>query len=570
MNQPVGAQGAAQGTSFGPYVLVRQLGAGAFGVVYEARKAPLNKRIALKVLHREKALDPNTIARFLQEARAAAGLNHPHIVAVDDLGVVDEVPYIAMEFLDGEPLSSLLRRERPLDPARALDIMLPVLSAVATVHESGIVHRDLKPDNIFLMRALAGRVHPKVLDFGIAKVNEGDDVAPTRSGFIMGTPEYMAIEQWGGSKHATPLSDQWALGAIVFECLCGRRPFEGEGVMALAMRISSGPPSPLRGFAPSLPAGLDAVVMRTMERLPERRFTSVRAFAAALLPYASPAARDLWTPEFERAAVFPPVPQTVALSAPPVAPPVFQTPDTFAQSSGMRDAPAPAAPSRRTAWIAGALGVLLLGGSVAVVRPLLSASDAPIEAHQPEATTNAAGLTPPAPTPAPTPAVAPVAPPVEQTVAQPEPAVAQPQPPVAQPEPAVAQPEPEPLPVQHVETDRERRARERREREVLAAANAARPSPVAAEPQPSANDGLTPMQRAQGCRTSTNNEPARNNCIINALRGRASTMQELGMLGATQMTAGRTADAKRTMTTYIQRYPEGPMVPTFERYINTH
>lgn len=198
----------------------------------------------------------------------------------------------------------------------------------------------------------------------------------------------------------------------------------------------------------------------------------------------------------------------------------------------------------------------------------------------------------------------------ETQPAQPEPQPAQPQ--AAQPEPQPAQPEtqppqpeaqPETQPaaavVQHVESERERRARERRERELAARAAAPAPTPApraaataapaaaptrpaapaaaptrpaAPEPasQPEANDGLSPMQRAQACRTSTNNEPDRNNCIINALRGRASSMQELGMLGATQMTAGRTAEATRTMRTYIQRYPQGPMVPGFQRYLDSH
>ncbi len=215
---------------------------------------------------------------------------------------------------------------------------------------------------------------------------------------------------------------------------------------------------------------------------------------------------------------------------------------------------------------------------------------------QPEAQPNAAPPTPAQPT----------APPEPPPTPTPEPPVAvQPDPPVAaQPDPpAAVQPEAQPPAaaaplVQHVETDRERRAREHREHEASAraaratapAAPAAQPparpaTPAAAQPParpaapaaapsppaaPESSDGLSPMQRAQGCRTSTNNEPDRNNCIINALRGHVSSMQELGMLGATQMTEGRTADAMRTMRTYIQRYPQGPMVPTFQRYIDSH
>jgi serine/threonine-protein kinase len=163
--------------TLGPYTLLRELGAGAFGAVYEARKEPLNKRIALKILHPDKARDAQYNARFVQEAQAAASLRHPHIVDVDDVGVLDGVPFLAMEFLDGETLSEHLKREGPLSTAAALDLLLPVFSAVAAVHDRGIVHRDLKPDNVFLWRPSTGIVHPKLLDFGIAKVRESIDGA---------------------------------------------------------------------------------------------------------------------------------------------------------------------------------------------------------------------------------------------------------------------------------------------------------------------------------------------------------------------------------------------------------
>jgi Protein kinase domain len=401
-------------------------------------------------------------------------------------------------------------------------------------------------------------VHPKVLDFGIAKVHEGEDVAPTRSGYIMGTPEYMAIEQWGGSKHATALSDQWALGAILFECLCGRRPFEGEGVMALAMRISSGPPSSLRGFAPALSPALEAVVMRTMERSPQDRFASTRAFAAALLPFASPSSRALWAAEFQAPGTHPPVPETVAMYGAPFAPtgpapsPVpsgARVPDTFAQSAGMRDAPLPTmSTSKRSAWIAGALALVLVTGLVGL-RPLWSASTT--SGTEPDAATTP--ITPPSITAVPAPTPPPAAPDAEP------PSAPAPQAPTVRPEgPDAASA----APVQPVESDEARIARERRERDAAARSAAARArAPV---------DGLSPMQRAQACRTSTNTESERNNCVINALQGHANSMQELGMLGAVQMAAGRGPDASRTMRTYIQRYPDGPMVPTFQRYIDSH
>ena len=221
------------GQVIGPYTIVRHLGSGAFGAVYEAHKRPLDKRIALKLLHKHKALDTSVVARFMQEARAAASLRHPHIVEVDDVGVLDGVPFLAMEFLEGESLAARLTREGPLSIATTLSLMLPIFSAVAAVHDRGIVHRDLKPENIHLWKPFAGRVHPKLLDFGIAKVREGQQgQSLTQMGAIMGTPAYMSAEQWGGSKNATAASDQWALGAILFECLTGRLPFEADEIQA--------------------------------------------------------------------------------------------------------------------------------------------------------------------------------------------------------------------------------------------------------------------------------------------------------------------------------------------------
>lgn len=224
----------------------------------------------------------------------------------------------------------------------------------------------------------------------------------------------------------------------------------------------------------------------------------------------------------------------------------------------------------------------------------------PSQPSQPETQPATPPPTPPAaaqpetqPTPAPEPPAVAAQPETQPPTPAPEPPTPTPEPPAATPEPPAA-PEAQAAPptpvavVQHVETDRERHARERREREAQGHAHSATPPaapapraptpppptrPVAAPtpaPSPEPGDGLSPMQRAQACRSTTNNEPDRNNCIINALRGHASSMQELGMLGATQMAAGRGPDASRTMRTYIQRFPQGPMVPTFQRYIDSH
>jgi serine/threonine protein kinase len=287
------------GTHIGPYTVVRLLGAGAFGAVFEARKQPLDKRVALKILRREWARDPYTNARFLQEARAAASLRHAHIVDVDDVGTVDGVPWIAMEFLAGESLASFAAREGPLSVARALDYMLPIFSAVAAIHDVRIVHRDLKPENIQLWRATTGGEHPKLLDFGIAKVpaSDGSDASLTGTQDVMGTPEYMAPEQWKSAKYVDPATDQWALGVILYRLVAGSSPFQADSAQSMMYRICVDPTPPFTG-ALSAHAELEAVLRRALEKAPNDRFASVREFAAALLPFASVGAQQRWSPEF--------------------------------------------------------------------------------------------------------------------------------------------------------------------------------------------------------------------------------------------------------------------------------
>ncbi len=177
------------GTMFGPYEVVRRIGEGAFGSVYEALRQPLKKRTALKVLHAEFIRHEEVLERFLREAEIVAQVEHPHIAGVFDVGVVEEQPFIAMEFLEGEDLAALLKREGTLAVEPAVDLMLAVMSAVVTVHGKGIVHRDLKPDNIFLARQSTGAMVPKLLDFGIAKVSDAKK-SLTLTNAVVGTPYY--------------------------------------------------------------------------------------------------------------------------------------------------------------------------------------------------------------------------------------------------------------------------------------------------------------------------------------------------------------------------------------------
>lgn len=300
----------------GPYRVRRLLGEGAFGAVYEALKQPLAKRVALKLLHRRWSSDAHITARFLQEARAAASLRHPHIVDVDDVGSFEGAPWIAMEYLEGESLAERLARGGAMSVERALEVMLPVLSAVAAIHEAGIIHRDLKLENVQLWRGAAGGEHPKLLDFGIAKVaSSSQDLSLTGATDVMGTPEYMAPEQWRSAKHVDPASDQWALAVMLYRLLTDVSPFEGDSPQSVMFRVSTEPPPPFVG-ALSAEVELEAVLRRALQKEPQKRYPSVRALGAALLPFATEGARQRWRAEFATADERTSAPHTTPAASP--------------------------------------------------------------------------------------------------------------------------------------------------------------------------------------------------------------------------------------------------------------
>ena len=286
------------GTMVGRYELVRALGGGAGGAVYEALDSVLARRVALKVLHVPAGASVCTTraeARFLQEGRIASRIRHPNVVGVFDFGVHDGVPYLVMELIDGESLAELLARESALSLARTLDILLPLLSAVAELHASGVVHRDIKPANILLARG--GPTCPKLADFGVSRFTD-DSPALTRSGAIIGTIEYLAPELIRRGAAAVERSDQYALGVILYECTTGQKPFRGETAYQLMHAAASGGLTAPSALVPSLPRTFDAIVFRAMHREPEQRFASVDELAAALLSFASVSASAPWCSEF--------------------------------------------------------------------------------------------------------------------------------------------------------------------------------------------------------------------------------------------------------------------------------
>ena len=229
----------------GDYELRRELGRGGMGVVYEAHEVTLDRTVALKILPRKFSSDPAYVARFLNEARAAARLDHPNIVMVHVVGEAAGRRFIAMELVRGAPLSSQIRAEQPLPALKALSLVRQVAAALSAAHAHGVIHRDIKPQNI--MVDTEGRV--KVLDFGLAKLH-GSTAALTATGASLGTPRYMAPEQIQG-RPADARTDIYSLGIVLFELLAGRPAFDADSPMAVMYQIAhEGPPSATEYLAP--------------------------------------------------------------------------------------------------------------------------------------------------------------------------------------------------------------------------------------------------------------------------------------------------------------------------------
>jgi tRNA A-37 threonylcarbamoyl transferase component Bud32 len=287
----------ASGRELGNYRISHRIGSGGMGEVYEAVHVKLRKRVALKTLRRALARSGEARARFLREGETASSLRHPHVVDITDVGEADGIPFLVMELLEGEPLSALLRRVGSLSVQAAVDIMLPVIDAVAAAHENGIVHRDLKPDNIFLAQSHLSGPLPKVLDFGISKVLSGANVPNlTATSSFLGTPFYMSPEQALGAKDIDGRSDQYSLAVVLYEALTGQQPHasRGDSLMQLVHAIARGEfPTP-RSLRPDLPPQLEGIMLRAMNLQPLGRFDSMRQWGAALVPFASDRGRSIW------------------------------------------------------------------------------------------------------------------------------------------------------------------------------------------------------------------------------------------------------------------------------------
>jgi eukaryotic-like serine/threonine-protein kinase len=268
----------------GKYRLVRLLGDGGMGAVYEANHEGLGTRVAIKVLHAELARRQGLIERFLREARVSAQIKSPNVVQVMDVEATDDgVAYIVMELLEGEPLSALMEREGKLPVPLASDYTVQILHALEAAHALGVVHRDLKPENVFVTLA-AGKPLLKLIDFGIAKVKELDSQQKnlTIAGVVMGTPEYMAPEQAHSADKVDARSDIYAVGVMLYEMLAGSRPATGEDARMVALKVERGEVKPLVHAAPGVPPDLAGLVHRAMAARPELRFGTAAEMRLAL------------------------------------------------------------------------------------------------------------------------------------------------------------------------------------------------------------------------------------------------------------------------------------------------
>lgn len=286
--------GISEGSSFGAYRVGPCIGQGGMARIYRAEHTGLRRQVALKVLVSGVSKDPEGRERFLREARIAAAIKHPNVVNIFDVGVCEGIPYLVMELLEGQDLESLVEGKGPLDEGTIIDLVVPVVAGLVAVHDSGVVHRDLKPGNIFLARGRNDEVEPKLLDFGISKSLGNDQLQLTSAnGQIMGTPFYMPPEAVRGMP-MSHLSDQYALGVVLYECATGRNPFHGSAFPEVISLITNGKYSPLSQASPHLSKRFVSIVERAMALEPSERFDDLRGLGRELLLLAGQRTRITW------------------------------------------------------------------------------------------------------------------------------------------------------------------------------------------------------------------------------------------------------------------------------------
>lgn len=270
----------------GKYRIESVLGQGGMGAVYAARNKLTGKRVAIKWLlpeHREST----TRERLLREAQIAASIEHPNVVDIYDVGEHEGGLFLVMEYLRGKPLSDVLAELGRMDPDPLIALIIPAMRGVHAAHLAGVIHRDLKPDNIILSE-LDGKIVPKVVDFGVSKTVGESAMAPsslTRTGALVGTPHYMALEQVDGTNAIDSRTDVYAFGVLLYRALTGHFPHDGSTLGEVILKIGTRDPSPMRSVRPELPAALDQVVLRALARVRGKRYRDLEELARALGPF---------------------------------------------------------------------------------------------------------------------------------------------------------------------------------------------------------------------------------------------------------------------------------------------
>lgn len=361
----------------GRYRLVRPLGRGAMGAVYEAVRAADGARVAVKLVHPHLSKNDVNAARFAREVRLTQGLDHPGIIRTFDAGLdSDGSLFLVMELLEGETLRDRIVSAR-YTPGQALWILTEVLRALAVAHRAGIVHRDLKPENIFLARTPDGHEVVKLLDFGIAR--ELESVSVTRTETTVGTPSYMAPEQATSAKTVGPAADVWAVGVMLYRVLTGALPFTGEGPYEVVLRVCSTPHPPVLSVAPDADPVLAAIVERCLEKDHRTRPADADALLTLLEPLIE---RPRGLSHVVAHADAPPLLQRARPAAPREVPLRSDTPLEAALASG---ALTPMAAPSRLAWV---WGLVLLAAGVTgagLLFGLSSADPTPLEVPDPAA-----------------------------------------------------------------------------------------------------------------------------------------------------------------------------------------
>ncbi len=278
----------------GKYRVEGMAGVGGMGIVLSAKHEELGHRVAIKVLASDEETNTDAVERFLREGRVVASLQSDHVVRIYDVGKLESgVPYMVMELLRGQDLSTYLSTSGAIDSEQAVDWILQAISAIGEAHDCGIVHRGLKPANLFLTQRSDGTDCVKVLDFGISKRITVQDPAQyqgnlTATRQVVGSPAYMSPEQVRNARDIDHRVDIWALGMTLYELLTGRTAFDAETFPAVCAAIVTDTPPPLRAFEPAIPEQLERIVLKCLEKDPSKRFASVAALANELRPFGSP------------------------------------------------------------------------------------------------------------------------------------------------------------------------------------------------------------------------------------------------------------------------------------------